>query len=154
MKVLVLGMGNPLLSDDGVGLVVAERLKGKLPGVDVWSETMIGLGLIHQVLGYDKIFVIDAMTTGDLAPGEIKIIHREDKLGTRHLFSSHGMNFYELMELGVYLGYAMPEIGALYGIAINREVYFGESLSGELMEKISYLTETIGADISCRIGLS
>lgn len=151
MKVLVLGMGNPILSDDGVGLVIAERLREMMPGVDVASSTMIGVSLIDQIIGYDKIFVIDAMTVTDHEPGDIKKICRDDKGGTLHLFTSHGVNFFELMELGELLGYGMPEVGGVYGIGINREVAFGENLSAELNEKITGLTNTILVDILSRI---
>lgn len=144
---LVLGMGNPILSDDGVGLVIAARLREMLPGVDVASNAMIGVSLIDQIIGYDKIFVIDAMTMRDHQLGDLKKIYQEENCGTLHLFSSHGVNFFELMELGKLLGYDMPEVGGVYGIGINAEVAFGESLSIELNEKISTITNRIFEDI-------
>lgn len=144
---LVLGMGNPILSDDGVGLVIAARLREMLPGVDVASNAMIGVSLIDQIIGYDKIFVIDAMTMRDHQLGDLKKIYQEENCGTLHLFSSHGVNFFELMELGKLLGYDMPEVGGVYGIGINAEVAFGETLSIELNEKISTITNRIFEDI-------
>lgn len=140
-------MGNPILSDDGVGLVIAARLREMLPGVDVASNAMIGVSLIDQIIGYDKIFVIDAMTMRDHQLGDLKKIYQEENCGTLHLFSSHGVNFFELMELGKLLGYDMPEVGGVYGIGINAEVAFGETLSIELNEKISTITNRIFEDI-------
>ncbi len=147
MKVLILGMGNPILSDDGVGLVIAERLREMIPGVDVVSSNMIGVSLIDDIIGYDRIFVIDAMITATGKLGRLQKIVPEGKDGTRHLFSSHGVNFFELMALGRLLGYAMPEVGGVYGIGINKEVAFGEGLTIELSEKIPTLTNLIFEDI-------
>jgi hydrogenase maturation protease len=151
MKVLVLGMGNPILSDDGVGLVIADRLRELISGADVVSNNMIGLSLFEQIIGYDKIFVIDAMTTPDHRIGELKKILREEKGGTRHLFSSHGLNFFELMELGAFLGYEMPEVGAVYGIEIGNVADFGERLSAGLSEKLTTITEAILDDMFSQI---
>ena len=147
MKVLILGMGNPILSDDGVGLAVAERLRELISGADVVSETMIGLGLLERIAGYDRIYVIDAMIAPNPNVGKIRKITPEGKEGTRHLFSSHGLNFFELMELGARLGQRMPEVGAVYGIEIWPEVAFGEELSPPLQEKLAALTEAIARDI-------
>lgn len=147
MKVLVLGMGNPILSDDSVGLVIAEKLRQLISGVDIVSSAMIGIGLFDQIIGYEKIFVIDAMTTPDPKIGELKKILREERGGTRHLFSSHGLNFFELMELGTVLGYEMPEVGGVYGIGIGPEASFGERLSPDLNTKVTAIARAILNDM-------
>jgi hydrogenase maturation protease len=146
-KTIILGMGNPILSDDGVGLVLAERLKGLIDGVDVVCNPMIDLSLFDDIIGYDVVYVIDAMTTRGGKPGELKRIHEEDSIGTLHLFSSHGMNFFELMKLGRSIGYKMPEVGCIYGIEIGDEVEFGESLLPATKEKLDEIIEIICSDI-------
>lgn len=150
MKVLILGMGNPILSDDGVGLIVAEALRGSLPGADVTTSAMIGLGLLDEIVGYDAIFVIDAMTARSVEVGELRRIVPEGQGGTRHLFTSHGINFFELMELGALLNYDMPEVGGVYGIGIGEETDFGERLSPRLAGQLPAVTRAILADILSR----
>jgi hydrogenase maturation protease len=140
-------MGNPILSDDGVGLVLAEKMRGRIEGVDVASNSMIDLSLLDDIMGYDIVYLIDAMTTRGGVPGELKRIGEEDSAGTLHLFSSHGMNFFELMKLGRSLGYEMPKLGCIYGIEIGDEVEFSESLSPAVEEKLEGIIETICADI-------
>lgn len=132
MKTLILGMGNPILSDDGVGLFIAGKLAGKIQGVDVITTPLVGLNLLDILAGYDKLFLIDAMTIGR-SVGEIAKL--EEGEGSLHLFSSHGLNFPEIMRLGRELGYKMPEVAAIYGIEIGHEVAFGEGLSSELKAK-------------------
>jgi len=147
MKVLILGMGNPILSDDGVGLVIAEMLRDSIRGADVAFSSMIGLNLFDLILGYDMIFIIDAMTTKGGRVGELKKISEHDRCGTLHLFSSHGLNIFELMELGSHCGFKMPHLKAVYGIEIGSEIAFGSSLSAALNEKLPYIIEEITADV-------
>ena len=148
MKTLILGMGNPILSDDGVGLLTAEKLLDRIPGTDVASSAMIGLSLFDLIIGYDTLFIIDAMTTRDGKFGELKKIGEDDRHGTLHLFSSHGLNIFELMELGVRCGYDMPRLSAVYGIEIGDEVAFGEALSPALNEKLPAIVKEIIDDIN------
>jgi hydrogenase maturation protease len=149
MKVLVLGMGNPILSDDGVGLLVAQALEGKIPGVDVVTTEIIGLGVLDILIGYDAVFVIDAATTKGKRIGDLYKL--EEGEGSLHLFSSHGVNFPELMQLGREFGYKMPEVAAIYGIEIGDEAFFGEKLSPELAERLDSIIEEIGADITATL---
>jgi hydrogenase maturation protease len=148
MKTLILGMGNPILSDDGVGLLAVEKLRHRIPRADVASSAMIGLTLFDLIIGYDTLFIIDAMTTRDGKLGELKKIGEDDRHGTLHLFSSHGINIFELMELGVRCGYDMPRLLAVYGIEIGDEVAFGEALSLALNEKLPAIVEEIIDDIN------
>jgi len=73
MKTLVLGLGNPLVSDDSVGLRVAEALRPLLAGrddVEVGEDYWGGLRLMERMVGCDAAGVIDAICTG-AAPGTI-----------------------------------------------------------------------------------
>ena len=147
MNTLILGMGNPILSDDGVGLALAAMLRNKIRGADVAASAMIGLSLFDLITGYDTIFIVDAMTTKGGEIGEWKKIGADDRCGTLHLFSSHGLNIFELMELGVRCGLEMPRLAAVYGVEIGDEVAFDESLSPEIYEKLPAIAEEITADM-------
>lgn len=73
MKTLVLGLGNPILGDDGVGVHVAQAVAARLDGsnVDVIDTSMDGLNLFDFILGYDKLVVVDAIVTDNGEVGEI-----------------------------------------------------------------------------------
>ena len=147
MKTLVLGMGNPILSDDAVGLALVEILKKRIHRVDVAGSAMIGLSLFDLIIGYDTIFIIDAMTSKGGRTGEWKKIGTDGGCGTLHLFSSHGLNIFELMELGVRCGLPMPRLAAVYGIEIGNDVAFAESISPELSEKLPAIAQEIMGDM-------
>lgn len=147
MKTLVLGMGNPILGDDGVGLVVARALEGKAADTVVATSTMIGLDLMDIMTGYDRVFVIDAMCTREGEPGEVRKISPERGPGTMHLFTSHGLHFFEIVALARNCGLDMPEIGAVYGIEIGEAVCFDEELSDALRLRLDGIIETILRDM-------
>jgi hydrogenase maturation protease len=150
MRTLILGMGNPILTDDGIGLVMAESLRSKLAGADVAANAMIGLELLDQVTGYDRIFIIDAMTSTGGSVGDMKIISEEGCFGSLHLFSSHGLNIFDLMKLGRECGLHIPELSAVYGIEIGDETAFGSDLTPALRERLDELEREILQDMIAR----
>ena len=141
---LVLGLGNPILSDDGVGIVLARRLEGKIPNVDVATTAMVGLDLLDLIARYPRLFVIDAFVGPGGQPGTLRRLSPE--VGTLHLFSSHGVNFFEIHELGRLMGKPMPEV-SIYGIEIADEIPFGEELTKEVAEKLEGNAAEIEQDI-------
>lgn len=146
---LILGLGNPILSDDGIGILIAQRLAERIPGADVATSACVGLDLLELVTGYHHLFVIDAIAVPDGRPGTLQKLTPED--GTAHLFSSHGINFWEILELGRQLGRPIPEDVVIYGIEIGSEIPFGEDLSaameGTLEENLMRIKREICAAI-------
>jgi hydrogenase maturation protease len=71
--VLILGLGNDLLKDDAVGLRVAERLEGCFPGqVEVRSTSSFGLALLDELLGRDRVLLIDSYLPEEFVGSEIQ----------------------------------------------------------------------------------
>ncbi|MDY7038307.1 MAG: hydrogenase maturation protease [Thermodesulfobacteriota bacterium] len=145
MKTLILGIGNPILCDDGVGLHIVPSLAGLIPNAEVRTTNMIDLHLLEILTGYDRLIIVDALLSSDDNVGTVKKL-APDK-GTLHLFSSHGLHFFELLQLGRELGYRLPEIGGIYGITIEKECSFGTALSPEIMMKRKAIIQEISADI-------
>jgi hydrogenase maturation protease len=101
VKVLVLGVGNPILSDDGVGIHVARELtEKKLPGVHVEELAASGLELLDVVLDYDKVIIIDAIQTANGVPGQIYVLEERDFEKSVHGSSPHGINIATALALG------------------------------------------------------
>jgi hydrogenase maturation protease len=142
-------MGNPILSDDGVGLHIARALEGGVPGTEVRTTNMIGLHVLDLVAGFDSVFVIDALQTGRNQPGTVKALKTGE--GALHLFSSHGLHFFQILQLGKDLGYRMPEVKGIYGIEIGDECPFGEALSGRIMDKKDEIVQEIMKSIEACI---
>jgi hydrogenase maturation protease len=80
MKVLVAGVGNVFLSDDGFGVEVVRRLqaRGGLPtGVELLDVGIRGVHLAYQLLdGYDVLVLVDATRRGDV-PGTVYVLEHD-----------------------------------------------------------------------------
>lgn len=80
MKTLVMGIGNTLLQDDGVGVHVTERFKSSQsprPDLDVIDGGTIGLSLLPEIEDADKVIIVDASEIGD-SPGSMRIFRNEE----------------------------------------------------------------------------
>jgi len=97
MKTLLIGMGNPILSDDAVGVRLATDFKNRLdgtPGLDVMEECSVGgLNILEIVAGYDRLIVIDSIKTVDGIPGTWYRFDASSLRETMNLNNVHDANF-------------------------------------------------------------
>ena len=101
MKVLVLGVGNPILSDDGVGIHVARALKEEeLKNAVVEELPASGLEFLDVVLDYDRVIIVDAILTKNGKPGDIHMLEEDDFEKAIHGASPHGVNIATALALG------------------------------------------------------
>ncbi len=132
----MVGLGNPILGDDGVGWRVAEELRRQPlpPGVEIDQMASGGIGLMERLVGYNKAIVVDAMQTGRYPPGSVRCFRLEELENSfaGHLGSAHETNLRTALELGRDLGAELPD--AVFVVAIEaQQVYdFSEQLSPEV----------------------
>jgi hydrogenase maturation protease len=129
MKTLVLGLGNPLVTDDGVGLRVAAEIARQVAGradVEVGEDYWGGLRLMERLVGYDRAIVIDAVVSG-APPGTI---HRlsPGSIPTQRSASAHDVTLPTALALGRQSGMPLPpdEQILLVGIEAQDVLTFGE----------------------------
>ncbi len=110
MKTLILGIGNRVLCDDGVGNRVAAEVRKRVsdPGITVAEACDGGLSLLEILLGYDHVVLIDAIQTTGGIPGDVYELSPGDLRSGRHLSSPHQVDFAMALELGEVLGLPMP----------------------------------------------
>jgi hydrogenase maturation protease len=102
LNVLVLGIGNSLRSDDGVGVSVIEALrKENLKDTTEVREGISGLDILSAMIGFDKVIIVDAILSGG-EPGTIYKLSLNDldNRKTLHAFSSHDVDFLAMLEYG------------------------------------------------------
>ena len=131
---LVLGMGNPILSDDGVGLLVADRLReSPLPqDVEVALSEVGGLRLLELVRGFTRVIIIDALRSpaeSGRHPGEVYRYEAKDFKGGHRYGSAHSIGLDTALEIGHKLGYDMPGEVTVFAIEAEDVETFGEELS-------------------------
>jgi len=143
-KTLVLGLGNPILCDDGVGPRIAMELEGKLDGnVTVAEASLAGLNLLDLLAGYDRAIIIDAIKTGEGKPGRIYRLGIEDFKDTCHAASTHDVNLATALELGGRLGMSLPRRIDIVAIEVADTSRFGEELTPEVAAAVPACVEMI-----------
>lgn len=118
-RLLVLGLGNDILTDDAVGLLVARAVAARLGGdaaVAVRETTEMGLALLDEIADFDALILVDAVQTGRVPPGHIHECDIAD-LPQVTATSPHFIGVGETAGFGRRLGLAMP--GRVRVIAIE-----------------------------------
>ena len=146
MKTLILGLGNPLITDDSVGLRVAAVLKEQLAGrdgIEVDEDYWGGLRLMERMVGYDRAIVIDAIQTG-APPGTIHHL-RVDALPTQRSASAHDVNLPTALALGRQAGEKLPRDEAilLVGIEADDILTFGEACTPPVQAAIPRAAQAV-----------
>ena len=139
MKTIVLGVGNPILRDDGVGIHVARQIKEKIkdPNVIVDEAITGGMNLLDLMTGYDKAILIDAVNIKDKNVGEV-LSFPLSSLPTTHSDNPHDASLMEALELAKRLGHEnIPKEIIVVGIVLKEIPYiFGEELSPEIAKAV------------------
>lgn len=115
---VVIGLGNDILSDDGVGLYIARRLRQRLDPrrFAVEELTVGGVELVERLIGYRRAVIIDACRTGRRAPGALTRHRPEEFMRSLRLASYHTIDFASALELVRRLGGVLPEDLAIFAI--------------------------------------
>jgi len=152
LKTLVLGLGNPILSDDSVGFRVIQGLKDKFnrPNLTLMESSTSGLGLLDLIAGYDRVIIIDAIKTEGGQAGKIYRLNTENLSGTCHLTSSHDINLATALELGKKLGIALPQEITIFAVEVVDVTTFSEKCTPEVEKAIplavTMIAEELGGD--------
>ena len=143
MSTLVLGIGNPILSDDGVGIEVARLLKEQVPGITAEETNEASIALLDLIAGYDKLIIIDSIKTGQGKPGELYKLSLEDFGANMDFASLHGMDIATAFEVGESLGCQMPRSVSIYAVEVKDNSTFAERCTPEVADSIPLAVKQI-----------
>ena len=134
MKTLVLGLGNPLLSDDSVGIRVAEFLRDEIKheGITIEEASLGGLNLLDLLVGFDRAIVIDAIQTDSGQVGQIYRLNPEAFDTTRRSATSHDLSLTKALELGNRLCLALPQNITIFAVEAKEVSSFSEQCSPQV----------------------
>jgi hydrogenase maturation protease len=144
MRTIVLGLGNPILGDDGIGCRVAEELKrtveaeGTSEQIDIEPFYRGGISLMERLIGYDRALIVDSIQG---MGAEVGTIHRLslDDLPTMTADSPHDASLKAALELGRQLNASLPEEILIFAVEIRYSTEFSESLSPLVEDSIEPL---------------
>lgn len=143
-KILVVGLGNPILGDDAVGLRVAQALKDRVaPGIEVVEASIAGLDFLELLSGVDRAIIIDAIQTEGGRPGEIYRLEPGSFRATRHATTPHDVNFATALELGRRLSLPIPKSIVIFGIEACQVDTLSEECTPEVEEAVPRCVEMV-----------
>ncbi len=158
-RMLIIGLGNPILGDDGVGWKVAEEVKRHLTpdlSVDVDCLSMGGISLMEHLIGYDRAILIDAFAL-DEPVGSILVLKLSDlpNYSAFHTTSTHDTSLQNAIELGRSMGAKLPDDVTVVGIATKHVYDFSETLSPPVAEAVpqavKFVLDLLGEKMSPHI---
>ena len=135
MKTIILGVGNPILGDDGVGIHIARELKKHIqnPNITIDEAVTGGMNLLDLLLGYDKAIILDAVKSKENEDGEVKRIPIGN-FSTMHSCNPHDVSLIEAIELAKKTGEdKIPQEIIIIGVMMKETpCEFGEELSEKI----------------------
>ncbi len=145
LKTLILGLGNPILSDDGVGIKVAQEIREKIkdPQITVTETSEAGLSLLDSIIGYDRAIIIDALQTQGGKAGQIHRLEPKNLSFAKHLSSPHQINLLTALELGRMLGLAMPQKITILAVEVEDVINFSEKCTPEVERAIPKVVKLV-----------
>lgn len=152
---LVVGLGNEIARDDGVGIFAARRLERLLADrddVDVVALPWAGFALLDVLAGRRRAALIDCLTTGCHPPGTVVRLDvapearpptLRDFRGSVRLNSFHDINFPTVLALGRRMGWQLPEEIAVWAVEAAVVDEFGEGLSPPVAAAVDRVVDEV-----------
>jgi hydrogenase maturation protease len=147
-RVLVIGLGNPILGDDGVGWSVAACVAGRLgtnEQVEVDCLAVGGLSLMERMLGYRHVILVDSIETGQHPIGTISAMElgelADPDLG--HSASAHDASLITALATGQAMGAEVPERVEIVAIEARVGLDFSETLSAAVAAAVTPACEKV-----------
>lgn len=126
-RVLVLGLGNELFTDEGIGVVASRRIADlDLADTEVVDGGTLGLSLLPTIEGRDALLVLDAILDSNLAPGSVVVYDGDDlRREARLLYSAHQLGVNEVLAAADLAGVAPSEVAAVGMVPESVETGYG-----------------------------
>lgn len=152
-KALIIGLGNPILGDDGVGWRVAEQVISRLReqparnghAVSVERLSVGGLALMERLVGYNRAILIDAITVGEGEVGDLLCVSLDalPDYTAGHLNSAHDASLKTALQMGREMGYMLPDEIWVVGVRADRVREFSEHLSGRVESAVQVAADRV-----------
>lgn len=150
--ILVVGLGNPILGDDGIGWRVADAVKSALSedgygreNVEIACYALGGLSLMERLIGFDQAIIIDAVQTTSGFPGQVYDLRLSElpDYSAGHLTAAHDMSLQTALKLGQEMGAKLPSEIRIVGIEADKVYDFSEKLSPAIEAAIPHATQLV-----------
>jgi hydrogenase maturation protease len=132
-ETLVLGIGNELFTDEGLGVVAARRIADlALPGVEVLDGATLGLALLPEIADRTSVLLLDAVVAGELAPGTVLTLAADQiPMARSIMMSAHQIGVVDALAAAELAGCAPRRLAAVGMVPISLEMGYGLSPDAE-----------------------
>ena len=136
-KILILGMGNDILTDDGIGIKITKVLEKEFPNSGFVYDTLSlgGLEIIEYIKDFKSVIIIDAIKTMNGVPGTVYHFVPEDFKETLHLSNIHDISFLTSLRLAKDLEIKTPDDIHIIAIEILEDMVFSDNFTPQIQEK-------------------
>jgi hydrogenase maturation protease len=144
-NILILGMGNDILMDDGVGIKITKVLEKKFPYPNIVYDTLSlgGLEIIEYIKDFKTVIIIDAMKTLNGIPGTVYQFAPEDFKETTHLSNVHDVSFLTALKLAKKLDIEITKDIRIIAVEIIEDMVFSDDFTPQIQEKYTQILEEI-----------
>jgi hydrogenase maturation protease len=144
-RTLVLGLGNDLLGDDGVGLRIVEELRRRsaLAGFEFETAATAGLALLDVLHGYERAYIVDSTMTGRRRPGYLHRISASSLIELPLNASSHYAGLPEVLALAEALDMGLPNSVEVLGVEVEDPYTIRSGLSPQIEAKVPRLVDRV-----------
>jgi hydrogenase maturation protease len=134
VKTIVVGLGNPILGDDGVGWQIAEKVKERWvfpPDVDVDFLSVGGISLMERLIGYERAILIDSFVTHKNPIGTLSCFPLAElpNRALGHMCSAHDTTLQNALKIGQELGAKLPKEIIIVAVEAQDVYDFSEQLT-------------------------
>jgi hydrogenase maturation protease len=154
VKTLLLGLGNELYGDDGVGLQVVRRLRAETEAgagtsrvtddVDMEECSLSGLALLEVIAGYDRLVIVDTIKKEKPVPGRIHVLGEKDMRAIPGP-SPHYVSIPQAIEIGRRIGLRMPRRLCIVAVEAKDIYRMGEGLTAEMKSRLPAIIRKVKA---------
>ena len=144
-KTLIVGLGNPILGDDGIGWRVAEEVQARAPEFEVEFLSLGGLSLMERLIGYERVIIIDSIQNRAGQIGEVYRFPLEalPDLSAGHTTAIHDTSLQTALQLGRSMGAELPDEVMVVGVEARRVYDFSEELTPAVAAAIPEATRAV-----------
>ncbi len=151
MRILVIGVGNLLRTDDGAGIHVINRLNEHHPEIKTIDAAMGSIEIIEAMRGYDRVVIVDAIETGSV-PGTIYRVNLTSGEALPVITHSHGTDLLTILQLGRQLyGDEMPREIILLAVEAEDTTTIGDEPTQRVEEAIVEVVELVTKYMDMRL---
>ena len=156
-KTLVVGLGNPILTDDGVGVKVAYEVERALAStnsndITVTEASAGGLRLMELMIGYDRVILVDAFMGGNGdEPGTVHHMTLDDLRcvsPTQHSVCAHDTSLVTALDLGARMGLHLPQEISIHAIEVENVIEFSEEPTPAVAAVIPEVAAAVLAELN------